>query len=58
MRFIQHMSDENLCLRGVCYDQVIAMNACVFADCNFMMQQIAAEAGSVARDWTGEQPNC
>jgi len=38
----------------VWYDQVIAMNACVVADCNFVMQWMAAEAGDVARGWTGE----
>jgi len=33
----------------VWYDQVIAMNACVVADCNFVMQWMAAEAVDVAQ---------
>ena len=56
MRFYTTYEWWNFCLRGVCFDQVIARNACVFADCNSVMQQMAAEAGDIARDWTGEQP--
>jgi len=28
------------------------MNVCVVADCNFVMQWMAVEAGDVARGWT------
>jgi len=33
------------------------MNACVFADCNSVMQQMAAVAGDVTRGWSSEQPS-
>ena len=56
MRFCTTYEWWSFCLRGVCYGQVIAMNACVFEDCNFVMQQMAAEAAGVARGWIGEQP--
>ena len=38
MRFYTTYEWWNFCLRGVCYDQVIAMNACVFTNCNSVMQ--------------------
>ena len=46
----------NFCQRGVCYGQVTAMNACVFADWNSVMQQMAAVAGDVTRGWSSKQP--
>ena len=39
----------------MCYGQVTAVNACVFADCNSVMQQMAAVAGDVTRGWSSEQ---
>jgi len=39
----------------VWYDQVVAMNACIVADCKCDAMD-GAEAGNVACGWTGEQP--
>ena len=41
---------------SVCYGQVTAMNACVFADCKSVMQQMAAVGWDVTRGWSSEQP--